>query len=295
MTDIEKTALSFLPQRLSEAVVRTASLWSTHINEIRLREDRLLSITVGQKNVSCGLTCTHEELLYTVTKVCGNSLYYHSDSIREGCISMDCGIRVGVCGHAVVEDGRITLVRDITSLNLRIPHRVYGAADRLFEYMMPHASVLIYSKPGMGKTTLLRELIPLISSGDHAKRTAVIDTRYELCAGLTVPDMTDVFYGYPRYEGIMNAVRTMSPEYILCDEISTEQDSRALLYAHSSGIAVCASVHADDAEEAERIPIVQALLTANVFDLVYGIEADGYVIRHIKATPSLKNGVIEHG
>lgn len=288
MTDLEKKALSCLPDRLSDAVIRSASLWNSSINEIRLRENRLLSVTIGQRNVSCDLTCTNEELIYTVSKVCGNSLYSHSESIREGCITMDCGIRVGVCGHAVVTDGRVTLVRDITSINIRIPHRVLGAADKLYERIGSNSntSILIYSKPGMGKTTLLRELIPLLSSGERAARVSVIDTRYELCAGILESDMTDVFYGYPRYEGILSAVRTMSPEYIICDEVSTEQDVKALMYAHSSGIAVCASVHAGNIEELTNIPIFKSLFEGNVFDFVCGIQAEGYNINHVK------NGVV---
>lgn len=286
MTELEKKALSCLPVRLSDAVIRSASLWNSPINEIRLRENRLLSVTVGQHNVSCGLNCTREEILYTVSKVCGNSLYSHSESIREGCITMDCGIRVGVCGHAVVTDGRVTLVRDITSMNIRIPHRISGIANKLYERMDSNTSVLIYSRPGMGKTTLLRELIPHLSSGERPKRVAVIDTRYELCAGVPESDMADVFYGYPRYEGILSAIRTMSPEYIICDEISTERDVAAMMYAHSSGIAVCASVHAGSIDELNNIPIIGSLSEAHVFDLICGINSEDYDIKDIK------NGVI---
>ncbi len=272
MTETESKALAYLPARLSDAVLKTVSLWNSPINEIRLRENRLLSITVGQKNISCDRTCTHEEIHQTVTNVCGNSLYSHSESIRDGCITTDCGIRVGVCGHAVLSDGRLSLVRDITSLNIRIPHRVPGAADNLFLQMQQKPNVLIYSAPGKGKTTLLRELIPLLASGNSARRCAVIDTRYELCAGIQNSDMTDIFYGYPRYEGILSAVRTMSPEYIICDEISSEQDARALIYAHSAGISVCASIHAGNHTELDRNPLVKMLMDAQVFDLFYEIQ-----------------------
>ena len=271
MTETEKIALSYLPSRLAEAVLRTLSLWNAPVSEIRLRENRLLSITVGNRNISCELLCTGEEIQSTVAAVCGNSLYSHSESIRDGCITTDCGIRVGVCGHAVTADGHISIVRDITSLNLRIPHRIPGAADELFRQMQNKSNVLIYSSPGKGKTTVLRELIPLLSSGKSAKRCAVIDTRYELCTDRTSSDLTDVFYGYPRYEGILSAVRTMSPEYIICDEISTEQDAKALICAHTAGISVCASIHAENSSELFRIPIVNMLTEARVFDLFYGI------------------------
>ncbi len=274
MTETETKALSYLPQRLAEAVLRRVSLHNIPIDEIRLREERLISITAKQSNICCDTICTREELVRTVAKLCGNSLYSHSDSIRDGYILTDCGIRVGVCGHAVVTDGKVSLVRDITSLNIRIPHRIPGAADRLYS-LLQHTegkkSVLIYSAPGMGKTTVLRELIPLLSSKEHSRRVAVIDTRYELCIDASPTDMTDIFRGYPRYDGILNAVRTMSPEYILCDEISTEQDTRAISYARFAGITVCATIHAKNFTELLQIPLLNPLLTACVFDYAYGI------------------------
>jgi len=286
MTALETKAISYLPSRLADAVIRTSSLWNGDIHEIRLRENQFLSITEKGKNINCELICTHDELLYTLSKLCGNSLYSYSDSIRDGCISTDCGIRAGVCGHAVLTDGRISLVRDITAINIRIPHPVPGAADKLYEHLTmgnEFRSALIYSKPGMGKTTVLRELIPCLSAGSNARRTAVIDTRYELCAGMPVTGLVDVFYGYPRYEGIMNAVRTMSPEYILCDELSTDQEAKALLYAHTSGISVCASIHAGSFSEISTIPILKPLLSAHVFDLAYGILPSGIDIRYFES------------
>ena len=281
MSVTEKKAISYLPPRLADAVIRKTSLWNGAVNEIRLRENRLLSITVGRKNVSCDLICTREEIAQTVARLCGNSLYSYSEAIRDGCITTDCGIRVGVCGHAVLTDGRMTLVRDITSLNIRIPHRVPGAADKLYDLTSGNRSILVYSRPGMGKTTALRELIPLLSAGENARRVAVIDTRYELCTGDSMADMTDVLYGYPRCEGIQIAVRTLSPEYIICDEISTEQDAQALLSAHSAGIAVCASIHAGSFRELSGIPMMKLLLSAQVFDIAYGILPDGIHVQNI--------------
>ncbi len=284
MTDTETRAISYLPPHLAEAVLRVMSFRKIPIDEIRLREARLLSVTAGQTNISCEITCTHEDITKTVAKLCGNSLYSHSESIRDGYILTDCGIRVGVCGHAVVADGRMTLVRDITSLNIRIPHHVLGAADRLYS-LLQHTegkNILIYSPPGMGKTTVLRELIPLLASSEPPRRVAVIDTRYELCIKPSSADMTDVFYGYPRYEGILNAVRTMSPEYILCDEISTEQDVRAISHAHFAGISVCATVHAKTFPELQQIPLLTPLFTARIFNIAYGITSD-------RAKPDIRN------
>jgi stage III sporulation protein AA len=176
----------------------------------------------------------------------------------------------------VLSDGRIVCVRDISSVCIRIPHRVPGAAEPLYEAVREGRSVLVYSSPGAGKTTVLRELVSYISE-DVLKRCAVIDTRYELSA-MTAGGLCDVFLGYPRYEGIISAVRTMSPEYVICDEISDGSDVAALRYARASGVAVLASAHADSEKSLFRNESIAALLSDGVFDLVCGIVRRGELI-----------------
>ena len=131
---MEKTALAYLPAELRDAVIRT-SLQYGAIDEIRLRLMRELSLTMEGRNVLCGVICRKEDLEYTVERLCQGSMYSHAESIREGVITTDCGIRAGVCGTAVSMNGRVEYIRDITSVCIRIPHRIHGAADEVFRRM----------------------------------------------------------------------------------------------------------------------------------------------------------------
>ncbi len=260
MERAEETARGYLPESL-----RAAAAGYGCVDEIRLRASRQMSLTIGGENVLCGVTCSREDLEYTVERLCRGSLYSHAENIREGVITTDCGIRAGVAGRAVVMNGRLECVRDITSVCIRIPHRVRGAADDLF-LCMGTGGVLVFSPPGCGKTTILRELIPLIAV---KKRTAVIDTRYELCIDDS-GDLADVYAGYPRNAGIASAVRTMSPEVIVCDEIMGSEDVRAIREAHSGGVRVCASAHGGSPEEIMMDPGIRELLAYGVFGILYG-------------------------
>lgn len=268
MTEGELFAISFLPARIAQTVRQVAENHAAPLNEIRLRENRALSLVMGGENVICRIRCTRDELDYTVNKLCGASLYSHAEDIKNGVISAENGIRVGVCGKAIVSGGSIEYVRDITSLSIRIPHRISGAADFLLPLVEKYGSVLVYSKPAGGKTTVLRELIPLLS---EKYRVSVIDTRYELSCGVDECGMTDVFLGYPRYDGMMAAVRTMSPEYIICDEISTESEAEAVLYARASGVGVVASAHAGSLDELCKNKAASLLLGDGVFGCLCGL------------------------
>ena len=267
----EIIALGYLSENMRKAVTNISATYNKPINEIRLREGKKMYLTISRENVASDYVCTAEDILFTTQALCQGSLYSYSDSIKEGVITTKFGIRAGVCGRAVLCGGVIDCVRDISSVNIRIPHRVYGAADALYELVNECGSVLVYSKPGLGKTTLLRELIPLMSGTNAHNRVAVIDTRYELSALIDEAESADILLGYPRREGIMTAVRTMSPEYIICDEISTADDRDAIMYALSAGVNVVVSAHADSYRDLSLNKSIKELVESNAFSGFYGI------------------------
>ncbi len=273
MDKTELLALAYLPPRLAAAVKKTASLYNCNISEIRLHSGRPLSLNLGGKNVQCGINCSTEEVCEVVAALCRRSLYSYSEEIREGVITTQSGIRAGVCGRATVRGGRIEAVRDITSVNIRIPHSVAGAADELYSLVKKYGSVLVYSPPGGGKTTALRSLIPLLSGGANGRRVSVIDTRCELSAFCENEgcDNADFFISYPRSEGISAAVRTMSPEYIICDEMASASDADALRSARSSGVNVICSAHVGSRDELMLNKNINTLVDGGIFGCLYGI------------------------
>ena len=273
MTEREKTALGYIPDKLCRAVRQASG--DSPVSEIRLRRGRELYVTVREKSVPCGVTVTDDDIDSTVLALAEGSLYAVAEEMREGVITTESGIRAGIAGKACVTDGKITSVRGIGSVNIRIPHRVPHAADGLYKAVTEYGSVLVFSPPGMGKTTSLGELLPLLSGGEKRARVAVIDTRHELSFFSAGSDCADFFEGYPRRAGIVSAVTSMSPEYIVCDEISTEDDADAILYAASCGVSTVCSAHARDINELCRNPSVAGLIRSGAFGALYGLGENG--------------------
>ena len=275
MADIEKTALSYLPARLRDAAARTRG--DEPVSEIRLRAGGLLTLTTRKSNLSSGVFCTAAEVVDTAARLCEGSLYAHADEIRDGVIATESGIRAGVAGHAVSDGGRVLAVRDVTSVNMRIPQRVSGAADPILPLARAGLSLLLCGGVGTGKTTALRELIVRLASRDSRRRVSVIDTRYELGAGIREAVTADFFRGYPRPAGMEAAVRAMSPEFLICDEIAGSADCEAIRAVRAAGVAVAASAHAVSEAGLTKNREIASLLADGLFDALAFIGADGKI------------------
>ena len=89
-------------------------------------------------------------------------------------------------------------------------------------------STLICGEPASGKTSLLRDLARGLSSGDYGeiRRVAVVDERGELSGAGELP-LCDVLRGCPKAEGIQQAVRCLSPEVVLFDELGSREETQA--------------------------------------------------------------------
>ena len=110
------------------------------------------------------------------------------DQLRSGYVTAAGGVRVGICGEGATREGELLSFRRITSLALRVPHALPGVARPLLPQLAEGgelSNTLILSPPGLGKTTLLRDLIRCVSLGEgvRPRRVGVADERGELGAG----------------------------------------------------------------------------------------------------------------
>jgi len=135
---------------------------------------------------------------------------------------------------------------------------------------------MIYSPPGEGKTTLLRELAYRLSRGDRPYRTVLIDTRGELYDSANMSGgLLDVYTGYPKAMAIELATRTMNPECLICDEIGSKDEAEAILAAQNTGVPLIASCHAADMHGLLRRPNLRILHDARIFEMYIGIRRTG--------------------
>ena len=271
-----------LPYRLSDEIRSTS--YRSAIEEIRMRAGRRCSLVVSGRNVMLETVLEKREIGSVLEGMCQGSLYAFSETINQGYISLPDGVRVGVCGRAGCEGGRIIGIYEVSSLSVRIPHRsrpVGAEVCRLLESFDRTSGVLVYSPPGIGKTTLLRSVAVMLSSGGWREgaepmRTVVIDTRGELAFANEGRDLClDVLSGYPRRQGIEIATRCLNAEVIICDEIGDYEEAMSLVASHNCGVPLIASAHAGSVEQLLSRTGLRLLHEAKIFGAYVGLRRDG--------------------
>lgn len=248
---------------------RIALLWD-NLSEIRVRAgkpDRYRLLDGGEIQ---GPVRDHASLRNLAQMLMEDSVYACEDELREGYFTAAEGCRVGVCGKMSVSGGRILNMSAIGSLCIRIPREIKGCAREL----LPHIrdNLLILSPPGLGKTTLLRDLARMAS--ESGLNVAVADERGELAAcregvpSLDLGTRTDVMDGCPKSLSIPMLIRSSAPDLIIADEIGGTEDARALREAAYSGVSIAASAHAGSIEDAFLRGELYSLLKENLFKTI---------------------------
>lgn len=241
-----------------------------------------------------GYQISQGDIKETIEYISSFSLYAHEDEIRQGFITVLGGHRVGLAGKVIIEDGKIKSIKHISFINIRVSHEIIGCGEKVIPYLFGEERVyhtLIISPPGCGKTTMLRDLVRLISNGfDYQKgySVGVIDERSEIAAcyrGIPQNDVgirTDVLDCCPKAEGMLMMIRSMSPVVIAVDEIGKKEDVEALAYVMNCGCRILATVHGTSVEDIRSKPILKELIEDNLFSrfiVLSGREKTGVIGR----------------
>lgn len=220
---------------------------------------------------------SREELQEVVEYISNHSLYAYEEELRQGYLTIQGGHRIGTAGKIILENRQIKSMGNISCLNIRLAHEVLGCGERILPDLLQERELchtLIVSPPRQGKTTLLRDLIRLLSVGSAVipgMTVGVVDERSEIGAcyrGEPQNDLgyrTDILDACPKVEGMMLLVRSMAPEVIAVDEIGSREDVEALEYVINSGVRILATVHGSSIEDIKAKPVLGRLVQERVF------------------------------
>ena len=235
------------------------------LQEIRIRVDKPIILKLREKDLILQYNILQTEILQIVERLCENSIYAYKNQICEGFITIKGGHRVGLTGSCVIENGKITNIKYISSLNIRIAREVKNCSTRILREIIDIENKTIYNSiivapPGRGKTTILRDIIRRLSDGIEeinfrGKTCGVVDERGEIAAmykGAPQNDVgirTDIIENVSKNKGIHMLIRTMAPEIIACDEIGSKEDVEAIHYALYSGVKGIFTMHGKNVED----------------------------------------------
>lgn len=292
---LEKQVLPLLSLNLQKIIKKCSTLLLERVQEIRLRERKPLMFSLDRGDLMVSISgeevdrlskaylVTRQDMYNTLQSLSSYSLYAFEEELKNGYLTIPGGHRVGLSGKAVISQGAIKLQKYITGINIRISREVLGAGEKVFKYIIRDGeprvySTLIISPPQCGKTTLLRDLVRILSDGFERMdipfrgiKIGLVDERSEIAGSFeglpqnNVGIRTDVIDACPKSQGMMLMIRSMSPQVLVTDEIGSMEDALAVEEALKCGVAVIAAAHGSCREELRERPGLKRLMDQRVF------------------------------
>lgn len=278
------SAMYGISDRISKYLMLLPENIKNNVQEIRIRNSLPVALTVAGQTLFVledGQTSRYitrsllkaekSDLEESFKRLCQSSVYAHSEELKNGYIMMKNGHRAGICG-TLSENG---VMRDVTSVNIRIAREIFGVADEIVR-QYNGGGILIAGPPGCGKTTILRDMIRQLSSGfaDHVYRVAVIDSRGELSGssdGRVYNDLglnSDVLLCTDKASGIEIAVRTMSPDIVAFDEIGTAGELQRVSEGFCCGVNVITTAHIGSETELMKRSVTSELIKSTAISKI---------------------------
>jgi stage III sporulation protein AA len=258
--------MNFLPG----AVRAEAERMGNSLCEIRLRRGgpvQLVDISGGDALFPAPDQARFTEM---VSVLMGHSLYAREGELASGFLTLAGGNRAGISGAFGGRAGKIGDIADISSVCIRIAHERKGCADKVMERVRAARGVIIISPPGLGKTTLLRDIVRQLSCG--GMQVSLMDERGEVAAcrrgapSLDVGPRTDVYSLCPKAEGMLLALRAMAPDVIAADELGAAEDAAAVREAARCGVRLVTTAHGDSLRPERLRGSLAALVAEGIFD-----------------------------
>ncbi|MEA4932893.1 MAG: stage III sporulation protein AB [Lawsonibacter sp.] len=280
-----RQAAGTLPPRLRQEALSLPREDQSRAEELRLRVGRPMSVVFSEEEHPLGTEAVEAKELEQLIEISSRaSLHTVLDQVCRGYLTIEGGHRIGLCGTATLRDGEIHTLSRLSSANLRIARQVRGVSEPILDRLCPKGrltNTLILAPPGMGKTTLLRDLVRRVSDGDGCipRRVSLADERGEVAAlyngmpQLEVGGRTDVVEGCPKAQGLMLLLRAMNPQVLAVDEITAPEDVQALKTAFGCGVTLLATAHGAERGDLERRALYRPLLEEGMIQRLVSIRS----------------------
>ncbi len=287
--EVWKTLLNLFPEEWQAPLLQSPTYILEQVQELRIRQgqpilaygtfgERVLTTTGLQQEWTHTMIATAHGVRHMLATISQSSIYALETELRCGYVTIAGGHRIGLAGRAVVENGRVRTLKYISGFNIRVAREVKGCGLQILPLLFAEegelCSTLLIAPPQGGKTTLLRDLVRNLSWGQNCPRAykiTVVDERSELAAcyqgvpQLDVGPRTDVLDACPKAEGMMMALRALSPEVLVTDEIGRREDAEAIEEALHCGVTVLATAHGSSWDELLKRPALKDLLLRGSF------------------------------